>query len=469
MNVGSPGRTPSAGGARYPRIVDGRGREGPAGRSAAAGRPASVGVGGAFSIGIGGIVGGGIFATLGLAAAEAGGATWISFAVGGTLALLTAYAYVHLSLAFPSRGGTVAFLDRAFGSGVRAGGVSTMLVASYVVILALYAAAFASYASTLLPADMREASQRPLTLGIIVALALVNLVGPRLVTRTEGLFNVGKLGILALFVVVGFAGGTIDTARLAPSTWPGPMAIASAGMLVFLSYEGFELIANASDRVRDPGRTLPIAFFGSVGVAAVLYVLIVIVTTGSLSPAELAAAQSNVLTAAGEAVMGPPGAVLLAIGAILATASAINADYFGASKLPVVLAEQDEAPEVAGREVWGRHPVGLGLIMILALGCAAFLDLHALSAAASAGFIAAFAVVNGANARLADRTGSRRWISIVGAVACVVALVALVLDLLRQPAHGPEVAVIAALLVLPFVYQAVYQRLVVARRTAGTA
>jgi amino acid transporter len=427
----------------------------------------SVGVGGAFSIGIGGIVGGGIFATLGLAAAEAGGAAWISFAVGAVLALLTAYAYVHLSLAFPSRGGTVAFLDRAFGSGVAAGGVSTMLVVSYVVILALYAAAFASYVATLLPADMRDAAQQPLALGIIVVLAGVNLVGPRLVTSTEGFFNVGKLGILAIFVVAGFAGGTIDPARLAPSTWPGPMAIVAAGMLVFLSYEGFELIANASDRVRDPARTLPIAFFGSVAVAAILYVLIVIVTTGSLSPAELAAAQSNVLTAAGEAVMGPPGAVVLAIGAILATASAINADYFGASKLPVVLAEQDEAPEVSGREVWGRHPVGLGVIMVLALLCAAFLDLHALSAAASAGFIAVFAVVNVANARLAVRTHSRRWVSVVGAVACVIALGALVLDLLGRAGHAQEVVVIAALLVVPFVYQAAYQRLIVARRVTG--
>lgn len=431
-----------------------------------AAQPATIGVGGTFSIGIGGIVGGGIFATLGLAAAEAGGATWLSFTVGAVLAMLTAYSYLHLSLAFPSRGGTVAFLDRAFGSGVRAGGVSTMLVVSYVVILALYAAAFASYVATLLPAEMRASAQAPLGLGIIVVLALVNLVGPRLVTSTEGFFNVGKLGILAVFVVVGFAGGTIDTARLAPSSWPSPVAIVSAGMLVFLSYEGFELIANASDRVRDPGRTLPIAFFGSVAVAVVLYVLIVIVTTGSLSPAELAAAQSNVLTAAGEAVMGPPGAVLLAIGAILATASAINADYFGASRLPVVLAEQDEAPEVADCEVWGHHPVGLALIMVLALVFTALLDLHVLSAAASAGFIAVFAVVNVANARLAERTHSRQWISILGAAACVVALAALVVDLIRQPGHGAEVLVIAALLVLPFVYQLAYQRLVVARRSA---
>jgi hypothetical protein len=47
---------------------------------------------GAFSVGIGGIVGGGIFATIGLGAVDARGSAWLAFLVGGVLALLTAYA-----------------------------------------------------------------------------------------------------------------------------------------------------------------------------------------------------------------------------------------------------------------------------------------------------------------------------------------------------------------------------------------
>jgi amino acid transporter len=48
-----------------------------------------IGLLGAYSIGIGGIIGGGIFATLGLAGEEARGATYLSFLVGGVVALLT--------------------------------------------------------------------------------------------------------------------------------------------------------------------------------------------------------------------------------------------------------------------------------------------------------------------------------------------------------------------------------------------
>ena len=104
-----------------------------------------LGVLGALSVGIGGIVGGGIFATIGLAAVEARGAAWLSFLVGGILALLTAYAYVRLTLAFPGPGGTVTFIGRAFGEGLLAAGLNTLLVFSYVMVMALYAIAFANY------------------------------------------------------------------------------------------------------------------------------------------------------------------------------------------------------------------------------------------------------------------------------------------------------------------------------------
>src|SRR5512147_1585848 len=104
---------------------------------------------GAFSIGIGGIVGGGIFATLGIAVTEAHGSAWLAFVVGGAVALLTAYSYARLSIAFPDAGGTVSFVNRAFGAGYFAGGLNTLLVFSYAVVMALYANAFATYAASL--------------------------------------------------------------------------------------------------------------------------------------------------------------------------------------------------------------------------------------------------------------------------------------------------------------------------------
>jgi amino acid transporter len=64
-----------------------------------------IGLLSAVSIGIGGMVGGGIFAVLGLAVQLAAGGTYVAFAIAGFIALLTSYSYARLSAAYPSQGG----------------------------------------------------------------------------------------------------------------------------------------------------------------------------------------------------------------------------------------------------------------------------------------------------------------------------------------------------------------------------
>lgn len=418
-----------------------------------------IGVAGAFSIGIGGIVGGGIFATLGLAGSQARGATFLSFIVGGLVALLTAYSYVRLSLTYPGEGGTVTFLNRAFGNGLFAGGLNMLLVLSYVIIMALYAGAFANYASSFLPETARASGQQLLAPGIIVLLALVNLVGPSLVEKSATLFNVGKLGILLVFVIAGLLSPRLSFAQLGPSSWVSPVEIVGSGMLVFLSYEGFELIANASAHIRRPATTLPIAYYGSILFAIVLYVLIVVVVIGHLSFAALAAAQDRSVAAAAETFMGSFGGVLLVIGAILATASAINSDFYGAAKLPRILAEEKQMPHRYRREIWGRHPLALFMIALLSILIIRYVDLHAISAAASTGFLVVFAMVNVGNAKLSMQTRSRRWVSVVAAAACIGALVVMIVQIVGQPHHWRSLWLIAGVMILPFVYEIGYSQI----------
>jgi len=420
---------------------------------------------GALSIGIGGIVGGGIFATLGLAGSQARGATDLSFLVGGGVALLTAYSYVRLSLTYPGEGGTVTYLNRAFGTGLFAGGLNTLLVLSYVIIMALYAGAFADYANGFLPASVHATVRSILAPAIIVILAVLNFLGPGLVEKSEGLFNVGKLAILLLFVVAGLASPGLSLERLAPSHWVSAKEIIGSGMLVFLSYEGFELIANASDRIKSPARTLPRAYYGSVLAAMTLYVLIAVVAIGHLSFEALTVAKERSVAVAAQTFLGAFGAALMSFGAILATTSAINADFYGASKLPAILAADKEMPKRYAREVWGRHPAALVLIATQAVLILRYADLHAISAAASAGFLLVFAMVNAANAKLSAKTGSRRWVSIAAAAACLGALGVMILQILDHPEHSRSLWFIAGLVVYPFLYELIYRR--IAARTAS--
>ena len=100
------------------------------------------------AIGVGGMVGGGIFAVLGLSVELTHGGAPLAFMMAGLVALVTAYSYARLSVTFPSQGGTVAFLDRAFGSGILTGSANILLWLSYIVMLSLYAYAFGSYGAS---------------------------------------------------------------------------------------------------------------------------------------------------------------------------------------------------------------------------------------------------------------------------------------------------------------------------------
>lgn len=92
---------------------------------------------------------------LGLAVQLAHGGTPAAFSLAGVVALVTPYSYTKLSVAYPSGGGTVTFLNRAFGAGMFSGSLNVLLWLSYVVMLSLYALAFGSYGATFL----REAWQ----------------------------------------------------------------------------------------------------------------------------------------------------------------------------------------------------------------------------------------------------------------------------------------------------------------------
>jgi len=268
---------------------------------------------------------------------------------------------------------------------------------------------------------------------------------------------VGKLVILAVFVVAGIAIGPLDWHRLGPASWVSPTSIVANGMVVFLAYEGFELIANAAPQIRDPRKNIPRALYGSVLIAIAFYLLIIVVSLGHLTFEALSKARDYSLCAAAEAFMGREGFLLLAAGAVLSTASAINAGLYGASKIPVEMSHVDQVSGVFMRQIHGRHPVGLAIITAITLLTVGYLNLRELSAAASAGFILVFAMVNLANAKLASQTASKWWISAVGALVCLAALATMLFQLAQQPASRYEVHMIAALVGLSFIHQLVYQ------------
>ncbi|WP_198034088.1 APC family permease [Acidihalobacter ferrooxydans] len=300
-----------------------------------------LGTGALLSIGVGGMIGGGIFAVTGLTIELTRGAAPIAFAIAGVVALLTAWSYLKLTLRYPSSGGTVEYLNRAFGPGVLTGALNILLCLSYVILLAIYAYAFGSYGAQLF--DGGPLARHLLASGILITLAVLNFLGPHLVIRSENSFNILKLILLVGFIVAGL---TLpgEPARLAPAHWVAPLPLLAGAMIIFLNYEGFELIANAAPQATNPRRSLPVAYLGGVAIVLLMYMGIAAAVLLHLGFGAVAAHRDDVLSAAAQQLLGHGGAVAVIIAALAATASAINATFYGSGRLTYLIAKYGELP-----------------------------------------------------------------------------------------------------------------------------
>ena len=302
-----------------------------------------IGLKEAISIGIGGMVGGGIFAVLGLAVALAKGGTPISFLFAGLIALITSYSYVKLSLKYPDRGGTVKFINQGYGIGLFSGGINNILWVSYIIMLSLYASAFGSYAPNLYEATSNKSFDIHLYTTVIVVFAtLVNYYSLEIVGRIEKWAVIIKLSILLAFVFIGAYGliGNPNLGQLAVENWEAPIQLLAGGMVIFVAYEGFELIANAAPDIENPKVNIPKAYYYSVGFVIILYFVIAVITVGSLPFADIADAQDYVLAEAAKPMLGNVGFTIITIAALISTFSAINASLYGGSQVVHVRKKQ---------------------------------------------------------------------------------------------------------------------------------
>jgi len=427
---------------------------------------AKIGTFSALSIGVGGMVGGGIFAVTGLTVGLTRGAAPVAFVVAGTVALLTAFSYWRLSLRYPSDGGTVEFINVAFGPGMLTGALNILLCLSYVILLAIYAYAFGAYGASFFPKADYEFWKHTLLSGVVVVLAITNWFGAGLVIRSENFFNALKLVLLAIFVVVGLW-TPMDWSRLSPGTWVGPFELVAGAMVIFLNYEGFELIANASNSMRNPRTSLPVAYLGGVLAVIVVYVLIAMVVVGHLDFATIGAQPDATLSLAAKAFMGSGGGVMIAVAAMLATSSAINATFYGSGRLTYLIAKTGQLPAELERDFHGQPLEGMILFAVLTLVVANCVPLAAIATMGSAGFLPIFLAVNVVNCKMRRETGSAWWISLFGALACLIALGALIGQTVVTPGQAWQVFVligmVAVSLVIEWVYRAATGRSIVLR------
>ena len=376
-----------------------------------------------LAIGVGGMIGGGIFSVLGIAVGISGHAAPLAFGLGGLIALLAGYSYVRLALTFRSDGASFTYLEHAFPRHPNIGGLmGWTVIVGYVGTLALYAFTFGAYGADLLGMAGSSIVRIALSVGVLLFFMMVNLRGVRASGLTEDLIVLIKVLLLAVFGIAGMTSVRRD--HLLPVFDQGPGSVFVAGAMVFVAFEGFQLITNAVCEMRHPDRDTPRGIYGSVAITTVIYLLVAFVAIGNLSPAEIAGAEEYALAEAAKPVLGRAGQVMIGIAALLSTSSAINATAFGASRMMAEMATDHMMPRAFSFRSRDTNVPWIAIVVFTALGIvfATINTLEMIAAFSSLTFLLVSFGVGVANLKLYRQTGARRGIVIAGLAVVLITM-----------------------------------------------
>jgi amino acid transporter len=382
------------------------------------------------AIGVGSMVGAGIFALLGQAATTAGNGVYASFLIAGVIALLSGISYARLAVHLPVNGGIVEYLFQAFPSRFAARLLSLIYLLTLVVTVSIVAKAFGKYAARLFfGEDAAASTANLLAAGVVAVLAVLNLVGDKAVGRAEVALVAVKLGILVLLMAAGLPG--IDPAMLAQGKNVDTLTIVSSVALTFFAYAGFGMMANAAANVENPARTLPRAILAAIGLVIVLYIGLAMVVLGNLPAETLARFADTAVAEAAKPVLGQFGFIAVSVGALIATASAINATLFSLLNLGKAVAEKAEGGLRPALWLFGTSSGFMVLTAIIIFILYAF-NLNAIANVAGGAFLMAYLAVFGAHWRLLPKVGGSRVLILLGAVMMAVVLAVLFGQLWQQ-------------------------------------
>lgn len=362
-------------------------------------------------LGIGAIIGAGIFATIGTAAAGdmnrpgAGPGLMLSFCLAGAVCALVAFCYAEFASRVPVAGSAYTYSYATLGE-IVAWVIGWDLMIEYAVGNVAVAISWANYCKTLLreagflvpdwlSTDWQTAHRIPgllesaphlcgvpivcnaLALGITALITGVLLLGIRESAWANAVMVCIKLVVLVLFIIVGSHAVRFEHWQpFLPNGWHG---VASGAAVVFFAFIGFDAVSTVAEEARNPQRDLPIGILASLVVCTVFYVLVAAVFTGMIPYSELVSRlstqQAEPLTLALEYVRASHGVIfLVAFGSVVAHTAVLFVFQLGQTRIFFAMARDGLLPRAFCSVSSNRIPWGSTVFTGLAVGIAALVS-----------------------------------------------------------------------------------------------
>lgn len=311
-------------------------------------------------IGIAGMIGGAIFVLTGPAIGLAGQAVLIAIIINAIITIFTAMAYAELGSAIPEAGGGYLWVreglprPNAFISG-------WMAWFAHIIAGSLYAVGFGSFLASLLKM-MQVIGDQPLfgivpldkliAIGSVAAFAYINIKGTSETGKTGTIVTIIQLS--AIFVLIGAGFWTMYnnpgwTANFEDFMPMGMAGLVAAMGLLFIAFEGYEIIVQSGEEVKNPKRNIPRAIFISLAIVVTLYSLVAFVSIGAIFPEGIASwkfigdnGELGIMRAA--EMFLPYGALIVLGGGMVSTLAALNATTFSSARVAFAMGRNYNLP-----------------------------------------------------------------------------------------------------------------------------
>lgn len=292
------------------------------------------------------IIGAGIFGLPAKVHALIGTYSLFAFFACALIIGLIVLCYAEVSSRFSSTGGPYLYAREAFGPvvGFEVGWLY------WIVRVTTFAAncnLFVTYFGFFVPEAAQGTMRIALISLIVFSIFVVNLVGVRQSAIMTNIFTAGKLIPLFVFVAVGVF--FVQPANFSFEAVPGYGDFSSAVLLLIYAFVGFEVGVVMGGETRDPKRTMPFALLVALGVVASLYILIQVVSIGTLPGL---ASSERPLADAGAVFLGTYGAAFITLGALVSILGNLNVGFLGGTRLVYAMGENGELPAALSR----THP-----------------------------------------------------------------------------------------------------------------
>jgi amino acid transporter/nucleotide-binding universal stress UspA family protein len=371
-------------------------------------------------IGVGAMIGTSIFVLIGVTIDEVGPAILLVFALNVVVTSFTAGVYAELGSTFPEAGGGYLWAKRALKHpGAFLTGWMTWF--AHTVACSYYGLGF-GYAmvafSHSFNVDFFGLSDEMIVkvFGVLAILffVFVNYSGVGATGRTGDMITLIQIMIISFFVafMVMYALDVKGIHMMDNFDPFFPEGTKTGKILMmmgftFIAFEGYDIIVQCGEEVKNPKKNIPRAIFISVAVVAVLYLSVAFACLANPDAGWrwVGSEGENAVISSARMVIPVVGAPLVILGSMLSAMAALNATVFSSSRISFAMGRDRSLPRLFGTIHKTRSTPHYAILLTasIMLFMAMFFPLDIIVAATSIMFLLLFSIANMASIRLRRR------------------------------------------------------------------